>query len=383
MTLEELWDALPLPVATWGRHMIQMEWAPPSLDELGGVYLAPDGYHLIVNKDKIKAATAPTFLLHELAHIFRGDCLRKEKHPKLMNLAADCLINHNLDRDDIEKLGGVFYIPFAKELDLPTNYLVSTHVLYDAMVKMGDQYRKDHPQGCMFGEVSQRGDPTDCETAHADTVLSARGAVLQELEKAIGGKLEGLALQAGNNNSSGRKVRAPEPLPLALSDQIIRKLKSLTGTSQRVRSWRRPGRVEVLRGSAFEPKYKLLVAVDVSGSCISAWPTLGGVCAYLCKRHSVDMCVFDTEACKTKSLTDLPIFGGGTLIQPVFALLNRGKYDALIVLTDGELFDWPGEAGLPDVPIIWIVLNGRLGCVKLRDKDVMIPISIRAEGSSS
>ena len=34
--------------------------------------------------------------------------------------------------------------------------------------------------------------------------------------------------------------------------------------------------LEVLRGSAFEPKYKLLVAVDVSGSCTSAWPTLGG-----------------------------------------------------------------------------------------------------------
>ena len=136
----------------------------------------------------------------------------------------------------------------------------------------------------------------------------------------------------------------------------------------------------MLRGSSYEPRYKLLVAVDVSGSCTAAWPVLGGACTYLHTHHALDMCVFDTQAVKTKSLTNLPVFGGGTLIVPVFELFARGKYDALIVLTDGELFDWPGVNKLPNVPIIWVVINGSLGCIRLRSGDAMIPISTEKGG---
>ena len=170
MTLEELWAAFPLPVAMWARHMIQIEWTEEI--DTGGVYLAPDGYHLLVNEKFAKKKTAATFLLHELAHIFRGDCLRETDHPKIMNRAADCVINHNLNHADTEEMHGLQYIPHAKRLNLPTNYLVSTRVLYDAMVRAGDQ--DPTGSGCMFGEVGQRGNKQDCETAHADTTLSAR-----------------------------------------------------------------------------------------------------------------------------------------------------------------------------------------------------------------
>ena len=368
MNLEELWNSFPKTVAVWARHMIQME--VDTTFPTAYTQLRPDGYHVHINPDFPKTESElHTLLLHELSHIFRADCLRKEEDKQTMNIAADCLINHNLNHVNVEKMKGPQYVPVAEELKLPTNYLIPTIILYNALKK-----KKKKDIKCLCAGFDSKGDNKDCATAHADTIISARGEVARELEKELSKLGVNLRSLAGNHRSSHTKVEAPDPLPLALPNQILKKLKSLNGASQRVRNWKRPGRVELLRGTCYAPRYKLLIAIDVSGSCVPYWMQLGGTAAYLRSRHSVDLSIFDSRAFKTKSLSELKIFGGGTCIQPVFELFNQGRYDALIVLTDGELFDWPGAKGLPRAPIIWIIPGGELHAVKLRNGDALIPL---------
>ncbi len=371
MNIEDLWDVFPPTVAMWARRNIRLEFSTNMTFPTATTRLTPTGYQIIIHPDfAIGGEHTKLVLLHELSHIFRGDCVNKErmKDPLLYNYAEDAIINQHLPQGVVKEIDNLQYFSLAEKIDLPTNYIVSTQVLYE---KLKSLQKKGN---CSCGGHSTKGNTEKCEEAHARTILSARGEVQRELEKETGASFSRFTHTAGNTTSGGAKVEIPEPLPVALPNQILRNLKNFFGTRKRSRSWRRPGRVPLLRGSIFEPKYHLLVAIDVSGSCVSFWPQLGGAAAYLAKRHSVDISVFDTKAIKTKSLTNLPIFGGGTLIQPVFDLFRQGKYDALIVLTDGQLFDWPKTETILNNPIVWIVIDGELNSIELRDIDTVIAL---------
>ena len=374
MNIDELWDVFSPPVALWARKHLRLEFSTNMLFPTAGTVLTPTGYRIMIHPDfAVGGRHTRLVLLHELSHIFRGDCINQErmKDPLLYNYAEDAIINQHLPKGVVKEIDQLQYFSLAKEIDLPTNYIVSTQMLYERLKSLQKK------GSCSCGGHSTKGNKGKCEEAHVRTILSARGEVQKELEAETGAGFSRFTRAAGDTASRGAQVEAPAPLPIALPNQILRNLKRFFGTRKRVRSWCRPGRVPLLRGSIFEPKYHLLVAIDVSGSCVSSWPQLGGAAAYLAKRHNVDVSVFDTKAIKTKSLTNLPIFGGGTLIQPVFDLFRQGKYDALIVLTDGQLYDWPTDLQIiPKEPIVWIVINGELGSIQLRDVDTMIALEI-------
>ncbi len=373
MNVEELWNSFPPAVGIWARHMVHatVDTEFPT----AYVQLCPDGYHMHINPNSThNISELHTLLLHELSHIFRGDCLREEKDKEVMGITTDCIINHNLNHEDVAAMGGCQYVPVAVQVKLPTDYLVPTLVLYDALRKLKKKQRKGIK--CLCDGFGKKGRKKDCSTAHADLIISARGKVMKDLKKEMKGISEKRLRLVGNATSSRAKVEAPDPLPLALPNQILKKLKSVNGSSMRQRSWKRPGRVELLRGISYTPRYKLLIAIDVSGSCVQFWKQLGGTAAYLRSRHAVDLSIFDTKAYLTKSLSELEVFGGGTLIQPTFELFKRGRYDALVVLTDGMLFDWPATKELPNAPIVWIIPGGNLEAVKLRDNDRLIPLGI-------
>ncbi|WP_417522217.1 DUF2201 family putative metallopeptidase [Marinobacter sp.] len=132
------------------------------------------------------------------------------------------------------------------------------------------------------------------------------------------------------------------------------------------RQWLPPSRRHIHRGLYLPSRQnsilELTVAVDNSGSCLSAIPAfmseLRGMLAAF-NRVSLTILVFDTVIQQTLSLCENDLYrlntlellgGGGTDFEPVFSTLRDQPPSALIVLTDGFA---PAPNKAPGFPVLW------------------------------
>jgi predicted metal-dependent peptidase len=172
-----------------------------------------------------------------------------------------------------------------------------------------------------------------------------------------------------------RKAPVPKPLPVPYARKIIehvRKVKNF-GKRELVRTWSREGHFAETRGVARFPKVNYLVAVDASGSMFGQRLEIATrIASWLKREDNVDCVTFDTGVYPWIPGTSIP-GGGGTTCAQVFAYaMSRRKYDAIVWVTDGEIYDFPEK--LPnEVPMnIFILPNDKSLKNALRDIDFEI-----------
>jgi len=332
-------------------------------DPMTGVTLTDDGYVIFLGSelDEWTDPQVRIVLLHEIAHILRGDCLSLKENVDhhLSNIAQDSVINVGFPEFKAQFPDGrPYYWDFAAQYDeLPSTYIPGWKVIYEVL-------KKHSPPTNPFDKSpgNSAKDREKAEQAHAKAVLEAR-----EIPS-----LRNLSASSLVPTCSRGKV-AIQPLPAwsRLVEKVARKVKrNGFGSLVHVRTWNRPGRAKGLRGAARQPRLTIFLVLDVSGSCASLEPVFRGLATTLKRAYNVRLGVFANSFATISRPDEVPPVGGGTEIRPVMAALDHLKPDLAIILTDGDFFD---ELTLPRCPV-WFVLYGDdppwKG--KLRPKDKII-----------
>jgi len=332
-------------------------------DDLVGVALTDRGYILALGSqiDSYNDEQAKIVLLHEIAHVLRGDCLGDgDVDPGLANIAKDSIINCGFpDFKSHFPSGPPYYWDLAKEYDeLPSDMIPGWKLIYDVLKK------NSPPMMVSFDAAPQNKTSSrkKAEQIHAKVVLEARK--VEALKKLGAGPLVKGAYQ-------GRVKGQPLPPWARLLNKITRKVrKNGFGSLVHVRTYNRPGRVEGLRGVARQPRLTIEVILDVSGSCSALEPVFRGLAQTLKRHYNVRLGVFANQFAEIKRAGEVPEVGGGTEIRPVMEALDKIRPDLAIILTDGDFFD---ALELPTCPV-WFVIYGDepKWATSLRPKDKII-----------
>jgi len=326
------------------------------------VAITDSGYvmHLGTHMDNYSDRQVKIIMLHEIAHILRGDCLVRipKEDKQICNTAHDCIINAGFPDFPEQFPGRPYYWDYAAMYDeLPSTHIPGWKVIYEVL-------KKHSPPMESFDGLPQNEtkDREKAEQAHAKAVLEARE--IPSL-KDLG------ASSLVRTCAKGKVAVQPIPAWARLMERIARKVKrNGFGSLVHVRTWNRPGRVDGLRGVARQPRLTIFLVLDISGSCQALEPVFRGLAATLKRSYNVRLGVFANSFATISHPGEVPSVGGGTEIRPVMAALNRLKPDLAIILTDGEFFD---ELTLPTCPV-WFVLYGNEPPWKrkLRSKDKII-----------
>lgn len=135
--------------------------------------------------------------------------------------------------------------------------------------------------------------------------------------------------------------------------------------------WTRPDRRflhagQILPGRA-KRRFRLVVAVDVSGSCVEALPLLLDACQRLldsCQVVEIRLLTFDVGVRLDRLVrpgerleaAGLPLTGGGgTSFVGAVERAETTRADGLVILTDGY---GPAPEKAPRLPVLWLLTNG-------------------------
>jgi hypothetical protein len=316
---------------------------------------------------------------HELGHIVRGDCLvdtaalarehgiAQQDAAKVANMAADSQINAGLPGEVVQRLGGVTYDVLRSELTELPAHLPGWRPVADALLRRaregcgcpGSGSCHEHGGMCRI----EHADPSDeaAQDAHASTILRIRTdeALAREAER-IAGQMPGLP----------RALPSYAPRPIPTIERVLRAVRLSVGRAgirQHARTWARPGRVPLLRGSALLPRGRVCVAVDVSGSVQPVAGELLGQGSWLKRRYDVAACTFDVRVYPWKGTPT--VTGGGTSFRPVYQWAERERADVLVMVTDGYADD---IEPLPPMPVVWVLTpDGRAPRLRAGDRLIM------------
>ena len=330
-------------------------------------------------------------VLHEASHKMGQDlttyrALFKED-PRLANAACDFRINQMLvDLDPGEQ-----HIAFPRKPDgtrwglLDAKYKGwSTKEIYDDLKKQKDQLKKQKDQngGGGGGGGGGPGENFDQHDWKALEQLSQeeQQALAQEIERAISqGKIaQERANQAGDGSSN---------TPLSLLDLLKPKVNWRAELSEFVRSqcygkdtssWRRPNRrflsMDVYMPSLIAERIGCVaIGMDTSASNMS--PESVTACMTEIKNildtvkpEATHLIYWDTQVAGHEVYNDgnremmltstKPKGGGGTNPRCMSKYLkdNHIKPECIIMLTDGEIYDWGNDW---EAPTLWVVINRR------------------------
>jgi predicted metal-dependent peptidase len=350
---------IPLPKATRAWIISRLSWtdAVPT----AGVSLQPGGYKVFINQDWWAGLTMEqrrSVLLHEIAHVWRGDCLEGEgRDPQTWNIATDAVINRTLGdlpgepvryEDTCKQAGLAVEIPYW-----------SAKIIYDRLIQQqtdqGDSPDGGSPQhngDPLAGDIKTGGDPVD----HLKEKEALQGAMSQdgmdprkELPGCAQPSTHKLAGQGTGTEQWSPKDRAVLALALELDRIIAKHRNRLTPC----RTWRREGRIRLLRGSGRVPNPSVGVYLDLSGSTDNEWEQIGAIARGL-KQKGADLFVFD-DGVRPWDGSQAVVAGGGTAWAPVVEHIAQSGHSLVVVVTDGYFFDPVTEPGCETV---WIVTPG-------------------------
>lgn len=313
-----------------------------------------------------------TLLLHEVSHILRGDCLRNfdknTNHAQLWCMAADSLINENLNHTCVKGLNGILYhehIRTDKNIGkyMPA-WLPTTQFIFDKML----EHLPTIELSCCGGAKPYEGDRVEAEKIHIKTVLSIRESLTSDEGNLLIKKL-GFDLNI-NNGSLQSLVSGYKPAVWLHTLLSHIQGRSFYGKLEYSRSYARQGRIEELKGNYRIPKKKIMIALDCSGSCSDFLQEFSELANWMKKKDSVQLAAFDVKAWKINTPKNLPN-AGGTSFQPVFKLASNLHADAVIMLTDGMATD---VKPLPKMPVIWCVTKNHWK-PEIRQQDFLMDLS--------
>lgn len=361
-SLDWYFNSLPPDIKEWAiKHIKQVcHSAIPT----AGVQLTDKGYvlHLGETALALTGEVRNALLMHEFAHIWRGDCLRTVKQLKTWNVAADAPINYKLLPSELEQLrtafgGAVTWEELKAELpngsELP-NIPPSTQVIYDLLVQSGKEFPDDQHVLEMDGEREE------CEKHHIRAVL--------DMPKGVGADL-----YLAKNPKRQKVMPKSEPRALSALRRTLQRINPKDGpTRARTRSWMREGRVTGMRGSVSAPRHRVVCALDVSGSMQSLIPQMLSIAAGTNRDVDCRLMLWATSAQWISSADQDADVGGGTSIAPALHLAKSWNPSAVIIITDGEFYEMAPTEGMP--PIIWLLTQAERSKLNLRPGDFVIEL---------
>ena len=362
MSIDYYFNVLQPEFKVWAvKHIKEVKLS--SEVQTAGVQLTEKGYilHLSEKAFNLKGKTRAALLMHELSHVWRGDCLVKDVNPKVWNIAADAAINFKLNSKDFESLkeafgGGVDWEELKKDFEkVQPKIPPSTQVIYDLLLEKGvtGEGSEDH-------FLLSTGDENECAKHHVRAILDAPNV--------------GASLSIKTEVRKGFTITPKsEPRVLQALRMVLQTLQPRYGaTLARTRSWMREGRTPCMRGHVTAPRYRVACLVDVSGSMSNLIPQVIGIAAGMNRETDCRIMLWASSAAWISSPRESPNVGGGTDINAALTLSREWKPDSLIVLTDGCFFEAAQVENLP--PIIWVLTLDERQALSLRGKDRVVKL---------
>ncbi len=362
ISLDWYFNTLPIDIKEWAiKHIRQVR---QSDIPTAGVQLTDKGYvlHLGENALTLTGEIRNALLMHEFAHIWRGDCLSTVKQPKTWNVAADAPINYKLAPSELAQLrtafGGVVTweelkakLPNGSELP---NIPPTTQVIYDLMVNSGMEVPED------MHVLEPEGSQEECEKHHIRAILDLPAGI-------------GADLKLKPNSYRVRVVPKTEPRVLTALRRTLQRVNPTNGfTRARTRSWLREGRVVGMRGSVSAPRHRVACALDVSGSMQSLVPQMLAIATGTNRDVDCRLMLWATSAQWIHSVDQTPDVGGGTNIASALNLISVWNPSAIIIITDGEFYEPAHTQGLP--PIIWLLTGKDQRLLNVRPVDSVVSL---------
>ena len=287
-------------------------------------------------------------LKHELLHISFGHLVMRDRYDnhKLFNIAADLEINQYIGRDYLPE-GGITMDTFP-ELDLPER--AGTVKYYELL----QQAKQDGTSPSLESLMDQMNGDSQYDHTTWDEFDELSEAEKKLVQKQIEHQLKETAEQTEKKrgNIPGElaeligRLRHVEPAKFDWKGYLRR----FVGNSSvsYTKKLRRKHNKRYTENPGLKIKFKnnILVGVDTSGSVSSSElkEFMNELCHMHKTGHKITVAQCDTRLNSVEEFNpkkDWEIKGrGGTSFQPVIDHFNekKGKYTALIYLTDGEAY---------------------------------------------
>jgi hypothetical protein len=375
-----------------------------------GVKLTDKGYKVVINVQEWALTPRElrrAALLHELAHVVRGDCLRVKveeatgPEAMLYNIAADAVINRTLPSLCKAPFGVVDPQRVAAAAGLSADGMTANLAYAALKNRIGEvsepnvqdliqrvcfpadpaamAARQPHPVDALSDLfplpvhlrtwVAQRvewtasneslhrdvkgyeGEPGDAAVAHAKETRELKDAAKKDnAEDALP-----QAPRRGAGKGAGSAWTPTQARTVALCDKV-REFVHTAGDAvrRRNRSYRRQGRWMLYPSRPYSLAHTFALYLDLSGSMYQHWEVLAGVARWA-KSEGGKVFTFDTEVVEWQEGKPFQA-GGGTLWQPIVESAKREGLGAIIVVTDGEFFDRVED---PGIPVLWLLTQNR------------------------
>lgn len=335
-----------------------------------GVGLRNGNLNLVFNSRFVDILTTDeliTVIKHEAMHLINQHIVRgtgakeknKTKHT-MENIAMDCAINQYLNKSHLESIGGVTLESFRKLLkSFPPTFKLEEKQPYEYYYELLNQEKEEREKN--QGEQGEI-DLNDEMDAMGGDDHSGFGE-MDALDRALLEDKIKKAYNQAKSNGVGKVPQEVEDLIAMMKKPQVnwkRQLKQFTGStsksdSKHTRSRRNRRYGIKVAGKKFDYTAKILVGLDTSGSMSGSRTDKVLSEIYGIWKNSpeleVDIAECDTEikeVFKYNGKDTFKISGrGGTNLQPLLDYAKAHKYDGIVLLSDGELFETLENTGVP------------------------------------
>lgn len=329
-----------------------------------------------VNKNIVNIEDA---IMHELAHIIRGDIFinPEEYNTKLANLSMDLIINTILGTDrliysDGQVIEGITDKSFYSVFKDAPHWQMGWQTIYSYLMQKRQEELDKILTDSDFIPVLINSEDIQRKikelTQITQVIKEIRTEILKELSKSdstdlkvkIKVILSSTIAQTISNYKAGKGITGDnfaiaEPTSEPLLIRIIKKIIKNTINGKNVKMIKKTFRREsILADSGLNfarrmllPASSILFIVDVSGSYINIAKDYVLPAIVFLKKYKLkpELITFDTNVYEIDLLHPKWVGGGGTEVLPIFKWLrsNRKLYNAIIFISDYEFFDFPNE----------------------------------------
>ena len=337
-------------------------------------------------------------LKHEMSHISNGHLIRVEDRDfRDFNYASDCAMNQDIERTHLPE-----YAIYPDNLFADSNVVWGqTAETYYDMIQKEKEDKPDQPNKNSKNSSNGDGDGDgdgDGEFLVDDHDTWKQSTGDSSLQKEITKKLvEDAAKQTTKNKGNLPSNYSSMIDNLTINREIdwVKVLRRITGNKKAsirktiMRKDRRLPNFSWIKGRTKKRVFELAVVSDVSGSMgndalVEVWGEVLSICDTY--KISVTLVQVDAQAYEPQELNKNTKkierkATGGTYLSPALDKLKERniKYDALVVTTDGHLFNNDIDSFIEcKVPVIWVVESsgklmdemnsGKMVGVKLKNK---------------
>ncbi len=317
---------------------------------LASVSLRGKDLTLAINKpiwDNLSDKDREKLLLHEIAHVVRGDLnLPKRPNYDIVGIACDAVINELLDIDDIGGIRGWRFRNIKDALGID-DVFGGWSVIYEKLLENANVIPL-----YSFDEILETDNSEEAKEKVIEMTIESTELGDDKINKV---REEVFSKMAGFGEVMNRTITVDvTPRQLGSLDKIIKLLVRISNKKKirkKTRSYRREGVVEGVRGLSRIPIGRILCVVDVSGSFEDKMKIAFAFARGLSK-FKVELGVFADYYARVNG-GRIPDVGYGTNFSSVTEA-NNDDYIAYVVFTDGY---FEGRPNFPNVPIIWVMFK--------------------------